>query len=130
MNYNHVGKKSKFVRVLLVDDNQDLTTLLSEFLKEEGICSVIANDPRDGLEKIKSEKYDVILLDTHMPMLSGTDIIQTLEREKILKNQKIIIFSGADFTPIQIEDLLNKDGIQGHLKKPTNFSQLLTSITS
>ncbi len=118
------------MRVLLVDDNQDITCLLSKFLKAKGFDSVVANDPRDGLERIKEEKYDVVLLDIFMHGFSGIDIIQTLEREKILKDQKIVIFSAIPFTTIQINDLLKKDGIQGCLKKPIRLDELLTAITS
>ena len=118
------------VQVLIVDDNQDITDLLSKFLKAKGFDNVVANDPRNGLERIKEEKYDVVLLDIFMPGFSGIDIIQTLEREKILKDQKIVIFSAAPFTTSQINDLLKKDGIQGCLKKPVRLNELLTAITS
>ena len=118
------------MQVLLVDDNKDLTRLVSEFLKAKGIDSVVTNDPKKGLDRIKEEKYDVVLLDISMPEFSGIDIIQTLEREKILKDQKIVIFSATAFTTNQINDLLKKDGIQGCLKKPIQLNELLTAITS
>jgi CheY-like chemotaxis protein len=116
--------------VLIVDDNQDITSLLSRFLKAKGIESVTTNNPFDGLERIKEEKYDVVLLDISMPEFSGIDIIQALETEKILKDQKIVIFSATAFTTSQINDLLKKEGIQGCLKKPIQLNELLTTITS
>ncbi|MFB5647424.1 MAG: response regulator [Candidatus Nitrosomaritimum yanchengensis] len=122
---NHI-----IMKVLIVDDNQDITGLLSKFLKAKGFENVVTNDPRDGLERIKEEKYDVVLLDISMPEMSGIDIIQTLEREKILKDQKIVIFSATAFTTSQINDLLKKEGIQGCLKKPIQLNELLTAITS
>ncbi len=65
-----------------------------------------------------------------MPEFSGIDIIQTLEREKILKDQKIVILSSVAFTTIQINDLLKKEGIQCCLKKPIQLKELLTTITN
>ena len=62
------------MQVLIVDDNQDITDLLSKFLKAKGFDNVVANDPRNGLERIKEEKYDVVLLDIFMPGFSGIDI--------------------------------------------------------
>jgi len=118
------------MKVLIVDDNQDITCLLSRFLTAKGFDSEITNDPRDGLERIKEEKYDVVLLDISMPEFSGIDIIQTLEREKILKDQKIVMFSATAFTTSQTNDLLKKEGIQGCLKKPIQLHELLTAITS
>jgi len=44
------------MKVLHVDDNQNLTRLVSEFLKIKGIDSVVTNDPKKGLERIKEEK--------------------------------------------------------------------------
>lgn len=118
------------MRVLLVDDNPDLTTVLSEYLKEKGIDSDFTNDPRVGLNLIKEKKYDIVLLDNHMPGLYGTEIIQILEKEKILKNQKIIILSGAEFTPEEIQGLLKKDGVKARLKKPIQLRELYVAITS
>ncbi len=118
------------MKVLLVDDNQDITTMLSEFLKEKGIDSEVTNDPRKGLKRIKEEQYDAVLLDIHMPGFYGTDIIQTLENEKILKDQKIIILSGEDLTTNQIDDLLKKDGITDLLKKPTPLDDIVSAIVN
>jgi DNA-binding response OmpR family regulator len=118
------------MQVLIVDDNQDITGLLSKFLKAKGIENRVTNDPLDGLERIKENQYDVVLLDISMPEFSGIDIIKTLEKEKILKEQKIIIFSATAFTTTQINDLLKKEGIQGCLKKPIQLNELLTAITS
>jgi DNA-binding response OmpR family regulator len=118
------------VKVLLVDDNQDITTMLSEFLKEKGIDIEVTNDPRKGLERIKEEQYDAVLLDIHMPGLTGTDLIQALENEKILQDQKIIILSGEDLTSNQINDLLEKDGITDLLKKPTPLNDIVSAIVN
>ena len=118
------------MKVLVVDDNQDITCLLSRFLKAKGFENIVTNDPRDGLERIKQEQYDVVLLDISMPEVSGIDIIQTLEKENILKDQKIVIFSANAFTDGQINDLLKMDGIQDCLKKPIQLNKLLTAITS
>ncbi len=118
------------MKILIVDDNQDITGLLSRYLTAKGFENLATNDPVEGMELIKKEKYDFVLLDIFMPEFSGIDIIQTLETEKILKDQKIVIFSAAPFTTSQINDLLKKDGIQGCLKKPVRLNELLTAITS
>lgn len=116
------------MKILLIDDNLDITNLLSKFLNAKGYQNVATNDPREGLERIKNEKYDVIFLDIHMPEVSGLDIIQSLETEKILKDQKIIIFSAHPFTSSEINDLLKKDGIVACLRKPIQLHELLTVI--
>ena len=79
------------MKVLVVDDNKDVTDLLSRYLKSKGIENTVTNNPLEGLRRIKEQSYDAVLLDISMPDLSGIDIIHTLEREKILKDQKIVI---------------------------------------
>jgi two-component system response regulator AtoC len=117
------------VKVLIIDDNQETTYLLSKYLNSKGIENIVTNDPIDGLKKIKEEHYDTVLLDISMPEFSGIDIIHTLEREKRLQDQKIIIFSAISFTDMEIHHLLQKEGVQVCIKKPMNLNNLLTAIT-
>ena len=119
-----------FMKVLIVDDNQDITSLLSKFLKSKGIDNIVENDPYAALDLIKEEKFDVILLDMSMPEFSGIDIIDTLDRENILQEQKIIIFSAVSFTSSQVTGLLKREGVHDCLKKPLQLNQLLTAITA
>jgi len=116
-------------KVLLIDDNFEITGLLSKFLKAKGYDNVITNNPLEGLKKIENEKFDYIFLDIHMPEFSGFDIIQTLETKNILKDQKIVIFSAHDFNPGEVTKLLKKDGIKGYLKKPIQLNALLATIS-
>jgi DNA-binding response OmpR family regulator len=96
------------MKVLLIDDNPDITDLLSKFLKAKGYENDVTNDPKDGF--------------------SGLDIIQSLETDKILKDQKIVIFSAHNFSPSEVKALLMKDGIEACLKKPIQLNELLTSM--
>ena len=118
------------VKVLIVDDNKDVTDLLSRYLDAKGIENIVTNNPMEGLRRIKEQSYDTVLLDISMPDLSGIDIIHTLEKEKILKDQKIVIFSATAFTDSEIQDLLQKQGVQSCIKKPIKLEKLLTAITS
>ena len=118
------------MKLLVIDDNQDITSMLSKFLNSKGFETVGANDPIEGLRRIQQEQYDVILLDISMPEISGFNIIDILATDEILKDQNIFIFSATPFESIQIKDLLRKDGINGCLKKPIQLNEILTAITS
>lgn len=117
------------MKVLIIDDNPETTALLSRYLTAKGFENVVTNDPRDGLRKIKEEKFDTVLLDISMPDFSGIDIIHTLEREQILADQKIIIFSAVSFTEMEIYHLLQKEGVKICMKKPVPLAQVVHSIT-
>jgi len=118
------------MKILLVDDNKDITTLLSSFLDFKGFETVFTNDPMEGLRFIQQEQFDVILLDISMPRFSGLNIIKILATDDILKDQNIFIFSATSCGANQVKDLLRKDGINGCLKKPMKLDEILTAITS
>jgi len=118
------------VKILLVDDNKDITTMLSKFFDSKGFETKVSNDPLEGLRLIQQEQYDVILLDISMPEFSGLNIIKILATDEILKDQNIFIFSANPYGDNEIKDLLRKDGVKGVLKKPMKLDEILTAITS
>lgn len=118
------------MKVLIIDDNLETTCLLSKYLNSKGIENYSTNDPYEGLKRIKEENYDTVLLDISIPDFSGIDIIHTLEREKRLKDQKIVIFSATAFTDSEVYHLLKKEGVQLCLKKPIKLNKVLTAISS
>ncbi len=117
-------------KVLIVDDNEDITDLLSKFLNSKGLETVVINDPWVGLTRIQKEQFDVILLDIKMPGFSGLQIIATLATDEILQDQNIFMFSANFGHDNQIKNLLRRDGVNGCLKKPIHLYELLTAITS
>lgn len=118
------------MKALIVDDNKDISELLSVFLKSKGYNTVIINDARTAFDHIKDENYDVTILDISMPVISGIDIIKKLEKKEILKDRKIVILSAVAFTSRQVNNLLKKDGIHCCLKKPVRLNELLTAIAN
>ena len=118
------------MKILVVDDDKQTTSMLSKFFNYEGHSTVVTNDPMEGLRHIQQDKFDVILLDISMPEFNGLNIIKILATNEILKDQNIFIFSGVDYYENQIKDMLTRDGINGFLKKPIELDKLLTTITS
>ncbi len=120
----------RIMKVLIVDDNEEITTMLSKFLKTKGFDVVVINDPWKGVRCIQKEQFDVILLDIKMPGFSGLQIIATLATDEILQDQNIFMFSANFGHDNQIKNLLRRDGVNGCLKKPIQLYDLLTAITS
>jgi len=118
------------MKILVVDDDKQTTSMLSKFFNYEGHSTVVTNDPMEGLKHIQQDKFDVILLDISMPEFNGLNIIKILATNEILQDQNIFIFSGVDYYENQIKDMLTRDGINGFLKKPIELDKLLTTITS
>ena len=117
------------MKILIIDDNPVTTKMLSEFFNSKGFETVVTNDPTEGLIRIQQGKYDVILLDIKMPVISGLNIIQILATDEILQDQNIFIFSERLDSNNQIKDMLRRDGINGCLKKPMDLNEMLKIIT-
>ncbi|WP_188826603.1 response regulator [Brucella endophytica] len=65
-------------KVLLIDDDEELTSLLIEYLSEEGFLGQAANDPRLGIEDALSGRHDIVILDVMMPRINGIDVLQRI----------------------------------------------------
>lgn len=81
------------MKVLLIDDDEALTTIFSAALSKEGFQTVVTHTGQDGLEKAKTEVPNVILLDQVMPDMSGNDVLKQLKLEDKTKNIPVIILS-------------------------------------
>ncbi|MDQ0391699.1 response regulator transcription factor [Labrys monachus] len=68
------------VKVLLIDDDVDLTTLLKEYLNEEGFEVSTAQDGRTAIAQAASNAVDIIVLDIMMPHMNGIDVLQRIRR--------------------------------------------------
>jgi len=117
------------MKILVIDDDKETTTMLSKFFNSKNFETTVTNDPMDGLNFIREEQFDVILLDITMPVVSGIGIIELLAGEGNLQKQNIFIFSGMTIPDIQLKNLLRRDGVNGFLKKPMELDKLLKSIT-
>ena len=126
-----MGKLGKIiVRIFVIDDDADTTNMLSKFLNGMGFETIVTNDPMEGLKKIRREKFDVILLDINMPVVTGYGIIEMLSVAGILQDQNIFVFSGVNLPEIQKKNILRKDGVNGFLEKPIDLEKLVNVISN
>jgi two-component system, OmpR family, response regulator len=115
------------MRVLLIDDNKDITETVSFYLDTQGIQSKIINEGKKGLELIRSENFDVILLDLAMPEFSGFDIVNALNKEGLLKSKNILLFTASSINSKDIIELLSM-GAKGVVKKPPSLDELMEAV--
>ena len=118
------------MKILIIDDDKTLTSMLSKFFNFQGHPTIVINDPWDGLDRIQKEQFDVILLDICMPEFSGDQIIKTLATNEVLQDQNIFVLSANLGSEFLIKDMLRKNGINGCLEKPIDPDELLTIITN
>ena len=119
---------SENMKILIVDDNKVITEMVSTYLTVKGFDCVIANGGMDGLDQIKKEKFHTIFLDMSMPDFGGSDVIDALEKENLLKDQRIVIFTASSITTEQVDELIKKDGVDSCVRKPVKLTELLEVI--
>ncbi|MBD9626352.1 response regulator transcription factor [Ensifer sp. ENS06] len=67
-------------KVLLVDDDTELTTLLKEYLEEEGFSVVTTEDGRTAIGLAAANAVDIVVLDIMMPKMNGIELLQRIRR--------------------------------------------------
>ena len=105
------------MKILGIDDNEDLLSLCEITLSSEGHEYTGINNGREGLQAIRDKKFDLLLLDLSMPDFSGADVIDALVKEGIMNKQKEVILTAASPTKEEIDQFLEK-GAHSVLKKP------------
>lgn len=68
------------VRILIVDDEEDITTFLKQALEKNGFEAVEFNDPLAALSSFRAGLYDMVLLDIKMPEMDGFQLYQEIEK--------------------------------------------------
>lgn len=116
------------IRVLLVEDNQATRDLLRSFLEGSPGLEVCgeAGDGREGLEVLRRERPDLVLLDLVMPGLDGMGLLRALREEPVQERPKVIVLSGvgADEYVQRACEL----GAKYYLVKPVNLVELASHI--
>ncbi|MDE1770561.1 MAG: response regulator [Thaumarchaeota archaeon] len=115
------------MKLLLIDDNQSITEMMSKYLTGKGHECTVSNDGRNGLTLIEHEKFDIILLDLAMPDFTGVEVIEHLYKDGKINNQKIVLFTASSVTDEEIQRLI-KMGAYSCLKKPVKLEVLLKTI--
>jgi DNA-binding response OmpR family regulator len=117
-------------RVLIIDDNEDTTELIKDYLETEDVECKIINRGIVGLEEIQKndEYYDVILLDLAMPEFSGRDVFNKLKEENLSKSNNVVIFTASSTQNSEIDDMM-KGGAKYILRKPSSIDEILDVVT-
>ena len=116
------------MKILEVDDNPDIVQFMEMTIQSLGHEFDSAPGGKEGLEKIRNEKYDLVFLDLSMPDFTGIDVIDALEAEGILDKQKIILFTASYLGLESLEQDLKNKGIYAILAKPADIDQIMEKI--
>jgi two-component system alkaline phosphatase synthesis response regulator PhoP len=109
--------------ILIVDDEEDIRTILSEHFEDQNFNVVTAEDGQDGIEKLESNNIDVILSDIKMPRLDG---IEFSKKAKGLKSH-VPIFLITAFSEYTEKDIL-AIGVEAIVFKPFDIDEIVELV--
>ncbi len=112
------------MKLFLVDDNTEITKVMSRYFSKKGHECTVSNESHNALEIMQNQKFDVVLLDLAMPDFSGRDIVLHLKNNGKIKNVNIVCLT-ASSPNTAYEDELKAMGVKAILKKPIDPDVLL-----
>ena len=113
-------------KILLVEDHEELWDFLSRRLKRRGFEVVLAHDGQQGVDTVKAERPDVVLLDMNLPVMDGWTAARTLRADPETARVPIIALTAHAMAGDKNKAL--EAGCDDYHPKPVDFSRLLSQI--
>src|SRR2546422_2049530 len=118
--------ESESHRVLVVDDEPDITALVAYHLAKAGYRVITAATGRDALHTAREERPDLVVLDLMLPGVSGYDVLAELRRREETKDLGIILLTARKDEPDRIKGL--SLGADDYLPKPFSPQELVLRV--
>ena len=116
----------KSVSVLVAEDNALNAEFINRLLDDLGHSVECASDGEEALVLARTGRFDLMLLDLHMPRVSGLEVVVALRQDRTLDDLKVIILT-AD-AMLGVRDELLAAGVDGYLCKPLNVAELVNEM--
>lgn len=121
------GYDERVARVLIIDDDFEIVSILSEILKREGHEVDSAGEPVEGMQKSRKLKPDLVILDYHMPGNTGAHLFESLRRNVATRSTPILFMSG-EASPEQILEEVSDSAGSRFLPKPVPLEEFRKAV--
>jgi DNA-binding NtrC family response regulator len=111
-------------RILVIDDDENITKVVAAILKDQGYAIDIANTGNEAILKTRSNHYDVMLVDIRLPDMEGTEVITKI-KDTTPKIRKIIV---TGYPTLQNAVTAVNRGADAYIIKPFDVEKMLTTI--
>lgn len=119
---------NKVHRILVLDDEPDVTELLEYKLEQEGYRVEVLNDPLEFVAKVRDYEPDLMVLDIMMPELNGLQLCRIARSDPSMKDIPIIFLTARGEAEDRVKGL--ETGADDYLSKPFNTKELLLRIAN
>ncbi|MBU0469606.1 MAG: response regulator [Candidatus Omnitrophica bacterium] len=113
-------------KILVIDDDPQMRKMLVTRLGKNGYLVEAACDGVEGLEKWKTFKPNLIILDVCMPNMDGFSFVQESKANEEIESVPIIVLTSRE----EMVDIFAGEGVSGYLIKPYNEEEMLEKIES
>jgi two-component system, OmpR family, response regulator ChvI len=126
----HTLNTSMKKRILLVDDEVDITTTYRMALEEAGFQVDAYNDSSLALSEYKPSMYDLLLLDVKMPKMNGFELYEKIKCSKTDQKPKVCFITAFEVYYQSLKELFPKDDVDCFLSKPISLDELVKTVKS
>ncbi len=113
-------------RILIVDDEAPVASLLEQALRQEGYEVARADDGMDAMNRIQAFEPDVVIMDVMMPRLDGVQTTRLLRRNRNYRDTVIIALSARTDQPAR--DAMREAGANLYMRKPFTIARLVEHV--
>ncbi len=113
-------------RIYVIDDDEQLLRMVGLMLERGGHTVTLISNPVDGLEQVRTDKPDLLVLDVMMPNLSGHDISREIRGNKNLEDLPILVLTARSQEIDRTTAL--KSGADDYLSKPVTSQELIERV--
>ena len=116
-------------KIIVIDDDPDIVTFLTTLLEDNGYDYITATNGQEGIDSVRAERPDLILLDITMPEKSGVRFYREVRDDPELKNTPVVMVTGVmeEFKKF-ISTRKQVPPPDGYITKPIDKDELLATI--
>src|SRR4030042_2588675 len=90
-------------KVLLIEDDALFVKMYQKKFAHEGLELAVAYDGAEGVEKVKSEKPDLVILDLMLPKMAGSEVLSKIREDSEIKNPPVIILTNLSTSSEEVD---------------------------
>ncbi len=111
------------VKILIVEDNKEISALLTGFLAQNGYETITASEGNTASELLQKQEFDIVLMDLMLPYISGEQLIKDF---RAYSDKPVIVLSAKSMMETRLEML--RTGADDFILKPFDLNEVLVRI--
>ena len=118
---------NQMLRILIVDDEQDIARSLKAGLEKKGFVVDAFSDPQQALDSYKPNLYDLLLIDIRMPKLNGFELVRSIKKKD--GNALVWFLTAFEMYYDEFKKIFPDLDVKSFIRKPISANELANKIT-